>query len=145
VYNETVSVSMALCHKKTVQQTAREEPGFTGTYPWRGGHESARRSSNRLSAPSKCPQFVAREFQLGILHFVTQKMHTYEICSRKDKCGVNLISDALPFGGLWYVEVSDAIDYAKFYSRSHDAVILVYDEAGNVIETHEHTGDFKEP
>ena len=34
---------------------------------------------------------------------------------------------------------------AKFYSRSHDAVIRVYDTAGNVIETHEHTGDFKEP
>jgi hypothetical protein len=33
---------------------------------------------------------------------------------------------------------------AKFSSRSHDAVIRVYDEAGNVIETHEHAGDFKE-
>ena len=32
----------------------------------------------------------------------------------------------------------------KFFSRSHDAVIRVYDEAGNVIETHEHTGDFSE-
>jgi hypothetical protein len=31
--------------------------------------------------------------------------------------------------------VSNAIGYAKFYSRSHDAVIRVYDEAGNVIET----------
>ena len=31
---------------------------------------------------------------------------------------------------------------AKFYSRSHDAAIRVYDEAGNVIETHEHKGDF---
>ena len=39
---------------------------------------------------------------------------------------------------------SNAIDYAKFRSRSHDAVIRVYDEAGNVIETHEHAGDFKE-
>jgi hypothetical protein len=27
-------------------------------------------------------------------------------------------------------------------SRSHDAVIRVYDAAGNVIQTHEHTGDF---
>jgi hypothetical protein len=27
-----------------------------------------------------------------------------------------------------------AIDYAKFRSRSHDAVIRVYDESGNVIE-----------
>jgi hypothetical protein len=35
--------------------------------------------------------------------------------------------------------------HAKFYSRSHDAVIRVYDESGNVIETHEHEGDFKEP
>jgi len=58
-----------------------------------------------------------------------------------------VLSDALPFGSLWYGEpgaVSNAICYAKFYSRSHDAVIRVYDEAGNVIETHEHTGDFKE-
>jgi hypothetical protein len=34
---------------------------------------------------------------------------------------------------------------AKHLSRSPDAVIRVYDEAGNVIETHEHAGDFKEP
>jgi hypothetical protein len=33
------------------------------------------------------------------------------------------------------------IGYAKFYSRSHDAVIRVYDEAGNVIETHEQAGE----
>jgi len=40
--------------------------------------------------------------------------------------------------------VSNAIGYAEHYSRSHDAVTRVYDEAGNVIETHEHKGDFKE-
>jgi len=28
-------------------------------------------------------------------------------------------------------------------SRSADAVIRVYDDAGNVIETQEHAGDFK--
>jgi hypothetical protein len=39
--------------------------------------------------------------------------------------------------------VANAIDYAKFRSRSHDPVIRVYDDAGNVIETHEHAGDFK--
>jgi hypothetical protein len=38
---------------------------------------------------------------------------------------------------------SDAVDYAMHRSRSHDAVIRVYDDAGNVIETHEHVGDFK--
>jgi hypothetical protein len=75
-------------------------------------------------------------------------MHVYEIRPRKDKCGVNLISDVLPFGRLWYGEphaVSNAIGYAKFYSRSQDAVIRVYDQAGNVIETHNHAGDLKEP
>jgi hypothetical protein len=41
--------------------------------------------------------------------------------------------------------ISNAIGYAKFRSRSHDAVIRVYDAAGNVIERHEHAGQFKEP
>jgi len=75
------------------------------------------------------------------------KIHTYEIKPRKDGRGFDLISEALPFGRLWYGEpdaIRNAIGYAKFYSRSHDAVIRVYDEAGNVIETHEHAGDFKE-
>jgi hypothetical protein len=52
-------------------------------------------------------------------------MHIYKIRPRKDK--------------------RDAIDYAKFRSRSCDALIRVYDDAGNVIEMHQHTGDFKEP
>jgi cytochrome oxidase Cu insertion factor (SCO1/SenC/PrrC family) len=41
--------------------------------------------------------------------------------------------------------VAHAIGYAQFYSRSHRAVIHVYDDAGNVIETYERKGDFKEP
>jgi len=59
-----------------------------------------------------------------------------------DKRGVDLISDV-----FWYGEpdaVSNAIGYAKFFSRSHDAVIRVHDSADNVIETHQQTGDFKE-
>ena len=75
-------------------------------------------------------------------------MHTYEVRPRKDRRGFDLISERLPFGRLWYAEpnaIANAIDYAKFYSRSHDAVIRVSDEAGNMIETYEHAGDFKEP
>jgi hypothetical protein len=77
-----------------------------------------------------------------------QSVHVYKVRPRKDHRGVNLISDALPFGALWYGEpnaIVNAIDYAKFYSRSHDAVIHVYDEVGKVIGTHEHKGEFKEP
>ena len=51
--------------------------------------------------------------------------HLYEVRPQKDKRGFDLISDALPFGRLWYLEVDDAIDYAKHYSRSHNAVIRV--------------------
>jgi hypothetical protein len=72
-------------------------------------------------------------------------VHVYEVRPRKDKRGVDLISDALPFGGLWYLKVADAIEYAKPYSRAHDAVINVYDAAGKLIEVHRHRGDFKEP
>jgi hypothetical protein len=40
--------------------------------------------------------------------------------------------------------VGSAIDDARFRSRPHNAVIRVYDAAGNVIETLEQAGDFKE-
>ncbi len=63
----------------------------------------------------------------------------YEVRPRKDRRGVDLISDALPFGRLWYAElnaVSNALDYAKFRSRSPDAVIRVYDADDNMTETH---------
>jgi hypothetical protein len=70
--------------------------------------------------------------------------HTYEVRPRRDKRGFDLISDVLPFGGLWYTKPDDAVSYAKFFSRSRDAVIRVYDELGNVIHRHEQKGDFKE-
>ena len=70
-----------------------------------------------------------------------------EIQPRKHHRGVDLFSDVLPFGHLWYGEpkaVSNAIAYAKHGGRSRHAVIRVYDTAGNVIETHDHAGEFKE-
>ena len=69
-------------------------------------------------------------------------------CCYVSRRGLDLISDALPFGRLWYGDanaVANAIGYAEHYSRSHDGVIRVYDEAGTLIETHEHKDDCKEP
>jgi len=54
---------------------------------------------------------------------------------------------ACPFGRAWYEglnAVANAIGYALHRSRSHHAVIRVYNAAGKVIETHNHAGDFKE-
>jgi len=48
---------------------------------------------------------------------MTSSQHVYEVRPRKDKRGVDLISDALPFGRLRYGEpnaVSNAVDDAKF-------------------------------
>jgi len=67
---------------------------------------------------------------------MTQLKYVYEVRPRKDHRGVDLISDVLPFGRLWYdgaQAVTNAIGYAEHYSRSHVAVIRIYDEAGNVI------------
>jgi hypothetical protein len=77
----------------------------------------------------------------------TPTMRTYEVRLRKDKRGLDLISDALPFGRLSYDEqgaVSNAIGYAEQCSRSHYALIRVWDAIGNVTQTHERRGDFKE-
>jgi hypothetical protein len=92
--------------------------------------------------------FLPRNFAASFSYAYPQrKMHNYEVWPRKDGRGVDLISDRLPFGKLWYDEpnaVVNAIGYALHPSRSHNAVIRVYDEAGNVIGTHEHKGDFRE-
>ena len=72
----------------------------------------------------------------------------YEVRPRKDREGFDLISKLFRYGPIWYAgpdAVRNAIAYAKFSSRSHDTVIRVYDVAGNVIETHEHAGEFREP
>jgi hypothetical protein len=76
---------------------------------------------------------------------MTSSQHVYEVRPRKDQRGFDLISDALPFGRLWYGEpnvVANAVGYAMHRSRSHRAVIRVYDDAGNVIEMHDHKGEF---
>jgi hypothetical protein len=86
------------------------------------------------SLAGRCPVSVGRP--------AVRSMHSYEVRPRKDHRGIDLISDALAFGRLRYDE-RDAIDYAKFRSRLHNTAIRVCDEAGNVGEKHEDTGDSK--
>jgi hypothetical protein len=71
-------------------------------------------------------------------------LHVDQVRRRKDHRCVDFISDLLPSVDPGNRKLDDAIRYAKFHSQSHDTVIRVYDEVGNVIETHEHAGDFKE-
>jgi hypothetical protein len=55
----------------------------------------------------------------------------YEIRPRSDRRGFDLISDALPFGKLWYDDAEAAASYAQFYSRSHDVEIRILDVSGH--------------
>jgi hypothetical protein len=59
-------------------------------------------------------------------------------------CRFDLISEALPFGRLWYLDVDAAIGFAKFYSRSHPAELRVLNASGAVIDVQTWTGDFRE-
>jgi len=40
---------------------------------------------------------------------------------------------------------SAARNAGAIFSRSRDAVIRVYDSVGDMIDTHDHVGEFKEP
>jgi hypothetical protein len=79
---------------------------------------------------------------LGLLESATPAEEVYEIRPRKDRDGFDLISDRLRYGPIWYAG-PDAIRYAVAYaryrsrSRSHRAIIRVFNEEGNVTETHQ--------
>jgi hypothetical protein len=71
----------------------------------------------------------------------TPAQDVYEIRPRKDRDGFDLISDRLRYGPIWYAgpdAVRCAVAYAKYRSRSrsHRAIIRVFNEGGNVTETH---------
>ena len=72
----------------------------------------------------------------------TTAQDVYEIRPRKERDGFDLISDRLRRGPIWYAgpdAVRNAVAFAKYRSRSRSrwAIIRVFNESGNVTETHE--------
>jgi len=72
----------------------------------------------------------------------TLAQDVYEIRPRQQRDGFDLISDRLRRGPIWYSgpdAVRNAVAFAKYRSRSRSrwAIIRVFNEAGNVTETHE--------
>src|SRR6266480_7594853 len=102
-------------------------------------------ATRRLYSPASTIRFVS-QFHFSFCCDDKGVARAYEVRPRKDHRDVDLISGALPFGALWYVEpnaIANAVEHAKFRSRSHHAAIRVYDEAGKLIELHRHKGDSK--
>ena len=82
-------------------------------------------------------------FQVTAVHSTRE----YEIQPRKHHRGVDFFCDVPPFGHLWYggpKAVGNAIAYARHHSRSRHSVIRGLRHRCNVIETHDHAGEFKE-
>jgi hypothetical protein len=72
--------------------------------------------------------------------------HVYEIRPSKHRRTFDLISNVLPFGRSGgYIDAAAAVRQAESFSDPHAAVIRVYDDAGNVIETHEHRENHFDP
>jgi hypothetical protein len=79
------------------------------------------------------------------LHAMGNTKHIYEIRPSEYHRTFDLISTVLPRGrAAGFLDADAALSYAKLYSDSHAAVIRVYDDAGNLIETYEYDGDFRE-
>ena len=75
----------------------------------------------------------------GIKMSATPAQDVYEIRPRNDRDGFDLISDRLRYGPIWYTgpdAVRYAVAYAKYCSHSNRAIIRVFNEEGNVTETH---------
>jgi len=71
---------------------------------------------------------------------MTSSQHVYEVRPRKDRCGVDLVSDVLPFGRLWYGEpnaINNALRLREVLQPLTCGVIRVYNTGSNVMDTRE--------
>jgi hypothetical protein len=75
-------------------------------------------------------------------HGLTVPHDVYEVRPRKDREGIDLVSELFRYGPIWYAgpdAVRNAIAYAKYrsHSRSQRAIIRVLDDSGAVVHMHE--------
>src|SRR6267154_2829238 len=68
----------------------------------------------------------------------------YELRPRRDREGIDLISELFRYGPIWYAgpdAVRNAIAYAKYrsHSRSQRAIIRVLDDSGAVVQMHKYS------
>jgi hypothetical protein len=114
--------------------------------PRRKAIRRERRKADKVCRLQRVPHDSGWNLNHGVT--TASSKHIYEIRPRKDRRGFELIGDRLPLGLLWFEgpdALVDAVIYAKFYSRSHPAIIRVFDESGAVVRTHESTGGFRGP
>ena len=76
---------------------------------------------------------------------MSSSQHVYEIRPRKDRRGLDLISERLPLGVLWFEGADaneDAVNYARAFSYPRPVIIRVFDESGTFAVTLESMDNF---
>jgi hypothetical protein len=104
--------------------------------------ETMRTEQNSLGLVEAPSDKLLGDAKSGMEMSSTPAQDVYEIRSRKDRTGFDLISDCLRRGPIWYAgpdAVRNAVAFAKYrsLSRSRWAIIRVFSEAGKVTEIHE--------
>ena len=123
--------SISLCERPSQDQTHRKLVYRPALTYGRGGLDYRIQNFTLIiggfEVPDGARQFLCSVFGLLGLACLRRKL-SYQVHRRNDKRGVDLISDALPFGRLWCDGTNAAINstgYAEFYSRSHPTGIHV--------------------
>lgn len=76
--------------------------------------------------------------------YIIRELDLYELKPGKDGRGFYLISEALPFGRLWFQDPDAAIGFATFYSQSKRGEVCIFDAAGGLLYVRSWAGNFKE-
>jgi RimJ/RimL family protein N-acetyltransferase len=112
--------SSNLASHRALEKAGFQREGYSDITTSSKAYTSMQLSMDAFLTPTETPN------QSAAASAMTSSQHVYEVRPRNDKRGFDLISDALPFGRLWYREpdaINYAIGYAKFRSRSHDAPV----------------------
>jgi hypothetical protein len=112
---------------------------LTAEHPGARLRDSPAQRSSRRRSKTRCTAVRSALIRNPVSFSSERTMQRFPSRSASRSSG-NSTWLGLPFGRLCYggpTAASNAVDYAKSYSRSHDAVIRVYDAGGNVVQTHE--------
>jgi hypothetical protein len=64
---------------------------------------------SKIARPSTRETSLVNHLSIASSYTALYSMHAYEVRSRKDHRGVDVISDKLPFGRLWVTSLDDAM------------------------------------
>ena len=121
---------------------------FRMTYAWSGFHIVRLGENPPAQSVGKPDLQNESPMVFRLCKTMSSSQHVYEIRPRKDGRGLDLISERLPLGVLWFEgadAIGDAFNYARAFSYPHPAIIRVLNESRTFAVTLESVADFSRP